>query len=216
MALAIAGVTGIAVNGQREFDGHIQTGGVGYKYRTASQVVGHIAAHVDVVAVIVLAILGAVHLVRHACPLGVVACGFEAAGQSAHTATTIDVTHTAAKTYGIGCYHTVVVATQVAERYAVACALTLVEIKSAQVNPCFLAHRLVHTELGGDALVPYGIVGIVDALIGGVIAHINGVITALGDGGFPDDFALALDVIGSGRLATSTCGERIFEVFITT
>ena len=82
--------------------------------------VGHIAAGIDIVAVIVLTVLRRVDFPRHTCPLGIVAGAFQTTWQSADSITTQDITHTASETNGIGCDDSLMVAAVVGQHDTVA------------------------------------------------------------------------------------------------
>ena len=113
MTLSVLGVSCITVNSERQFYWHVQSCGVRLVDRTSCQMVCHIASHVDVVAIIILTVLSAVHLVRHSCPLCIVACSLKATWQSACSSSAVYVSHTASESHSVGSYHSVVVLTQV-------------------------------------------------------------------------------------------------------
>ncbi len=75
-------------------------------------------------------------------------------------------------------------------------AVSLIKIEGAQIDPCTTAHLLVDMENGALALVPYGIFGIVDAAVHGLVTHIDG-ITSLG---------WEIGLIAGERIATGAGG----------
>ncbi len=70
--MEVLSIASIAMNGKRQFDGHTQSCGVRNKGRTASQIVGHIGTHVDVVGIIVSTLATTIDGVGHTSPLGIV------------------------------------------------------------------------------------------------------------------------------------------------
>ena len=105
-------------------------------------------------------------------------------------------------------------AAEIADDDAVAGSHASVEIESTQINPGGAAHLLVDTELGRNAFVPHGIVGVVDAAGNGLIAHIDGIASGLGKVGLI--VHLAHLVLGACHLSHTgrSCREGILAVAI--
>ena len=162
------------MDGKRQFDGHLQAVAVGHEARAASQPVGHERPRIDVVIVVVLATAGTYHAVGSTRPLGHVARTFKAAGQSAELAATFDVAHSSAEAHRIGCHHTLVVRL-VGQHHSVEGVVSLVKLKGAEVHPRASAHLLVHPELRLLPLVVHRVVGIVDASLQRLVAHVDGI-----------------------------------------
>ena len=162
------------MHGQRKFDRNLQSAAVGRHVAGASgKVVGHERARVDVVAIVVSAVLRTVDVVRHARPLGVIACPFETAGQSAGLPSALYVAHAAAEPYGICRDNAVVVGAPVCQNHAVVLVAALVEVECSEVYPGAAAHPLVYAHLGFHALVPYRVCGVIDAVGQRGVAHIH-------------------------------------------
>ena len=203
MRIAVARKACIAVNSQREFERHIAACGIRHEDGTTCEMVGHIAAGINIVAVVVLTVLRGVYLPRHTCPLRIVARAFQATGQSADGIATLDVTHTTTETDGIGSDNTLMVTTLIGQDHTVAGTGARIEVESAEIDPGGAAHLLIDVILCGDALMPDGVVGIVDAAFERLVADIDGIASCLRDCGLPGDTThlapLASDVCLAGR-----------------
>ena len=169
------------MDGQRQFEGHVAPYGIRDITRAASEIVRHQRTHVDIVAIVVFAVLRAIHAVRHSCPLGIVARALQTAGHTAGGIAATDITHTASETYGISRHHTILMRTQVIEHHTVTRLVALVEIECSEIYPRRTAHLLIHAELGSHTLMPHSVVGIVDAAWHRLIAHIDSISASLGD-----------------------------------
>ena len=75
---------------------------------------------------------------------------------------------------------------------------------------------LVDVELGGDTLMPYGIMSIVDATGYGLITDIDGITACLGNGGQIGGDTFVMTVLDRLYLAHGTGQERILSVEIET
>ena len=103
---------------------------------------------------------------------------------------------------------------QVRERHAVSVALSGIEVKRAQIHPCPSAHLLVHSELRGHTLMPYGVVGIVNALLQRLVTHVNGVAPSLGYGRSPYHGALMILIVGGLRLSRRALFKGVLHVYV--
>ena len=178
---------------------------VGNIGRTSSQQGACQGTNVDVVTVVVLSALGAIDAEWYACPLAVVAGSFKAAWPSADLPATFYISHAASEAYGVGSNHTAVVAALVAKRHAVPLVAAFVKVERAEIDPCRTAHLLVDAELRLFALVPYGVVGIVNAALNGLVADIDGILACLGNGGLVGNGAV-LRLVGCRLSHTGRAG----------
>ena len=210
-AAAVRVETCVAVDGQREFDRDAAAVGVGHETGTAAQQVGHKRAYVDVVAVVVLALLRAVHLVGHAGPLGIVAGTLKGSGKLADEPEALYVAHAAAEADGIGGHHSVVGAL-VGYGDAVELAVARVEVEGAKIDPRRTAHLLVDMELGALAAVPDGVENIVDAVGKRGIADVDGVAASLLKVGLVGGQRVSR--LGTGGLDHARCAgnERVLAI----
>ena len=104
--------------------------------------------------------------------MGIVAGALQTAGQCAGRYPTADIAHTTTKTYGIGCDNSVGT-TQIAKHDAVVLVFASLEFKSAQIDPSRTTHLLVDTEFCWDALMPDGVVSIINAAFDRLVADID-------------------------------------------
>ena len=173
-ALAVGVEACIAVYGQRQLERNTLSRHVRHIRRAASQPVCHERAHVDVVAVVVLAVLRAIGSIGSSCPLGIVASTLERARHSAGGTAACDVSHSAAEANGIGRHHTSVIA-EVRQLHTVELAVSLVELKGAEIDPCASTHLLVHAEHRLLAFVAHHILRVGHAVAERLIAHVDGI-----------------------------------------
>ena len=73
---------------------------------------------------------------------------------------------------------------------------------------------LVDAELSRDALVPYGIMGVVDAALNGLVTHVDGIVACLRNIGIPTDSALCIGVADGAGLAGCTSLEGILLLLV--
>ena len=203
------------MDGQRQFYRNVTTNGIWCKNRTATKQVGHQGTHVEVVAIVVLAILATIYLVRHSCPLCIISCAFQTTGQSAGFAPSFYVTHTTAKADGISRDYAFVLA-EVGYYDLVSFAASLVKIKCTQIDPCESAHLLVDLELSLLTLVVYGIESIVNTLCYSLIADVYSIASCFRDGGLIGDGALPGTVVRGFCHACRTGHEGIVLVLVST
>ena len=184
-------VTGVAMHGEHQFDGHALAATVGHEYGTTGEPVAETGAGVEVVVVVVGVVETVVNGVGSTAPLGGIAGAFQTAGQTAGPAAPRDVAHAAAESHGIGGHHAMGLAV-VAHYHHVVAAAALVELEGAEIHPGAAAHALVDLEHGLAALVPHRVLGIVNRLGKGLVTHVHGVAARLGDVGLIDYLAQAL------------------------
>ena len=122
------------MNSQRQFDRHLAPCAVRQIDGASSEIVGHTRTGIDIVAIIVLSVLGAIHGVGHASPLGIVARTLEAARQETHLALAPRIAHTATNAYTIGCDDAIAIA-QVIKHDTVTIVIALVELERAEIHP---------------------------------------------------------------------------------
>ena len=101
-------------------------------------------------------------------------------GQSADSLTASDITHAATETDSIRRHHTTLVAL-VRQCHTVELTIPLVKLESAEIDPGAATHPLVDMEDGALTLVPYRIFRIVDAVVHGLVTHIDGIASRLGE-----------------------------------
>ena len=143
----------------------------------------------------------------------IVACTLIAAGHTTGGVASADVTHAATEAYGISSDDTFVF-TEVAECDAVLSAVACIEVERTQIDPGGTAHLLVHTEFGGDAFVPYGVTGIIDAAGYGLITDIDGITACLRNGGQIGGETLVTCMLHRLYLTHGASQERILSVEI--
>ena len=93
----------------------------------------------------------------------------------------LDITHATTKAHSIGSNHTFMMSALIAEYDAIARTGALVEIEGAQIHPRRTAHLLINMKLGRNALMPYGIMGIIDTALYSLIAYIDSIATFFGN-----------------------------------
>ena len=106
----------------------------------------------------------------------VIACSLQAARHSTRLASAYDISHTSAKTYRIRCHHTFIFR-NVAYDDHVPLTAPRIKIEGAKVHPCAATHLLVYVERGCLSFVVYGVVGIINATLHSLVAHVNGITT---------------------------------------
>ena len=213
--LTVACIAGIAVNGQRQFDGHPASCRIGHIAGAATQQIGHIGSHVDIVAIVVLTLLAAIDLVWHACPLGEIAGAFQTTGHPTEFSATLDVAHATSEAYGIGCHNTRLAA-EVGEHHAVLLVAAFVKVEGAEIHPGRATHLLIDVELGGYTLMPHRVTGIIDTAFNSLITDIDGIASCLGDGRLVGDEALASGLCRCRCHTDGTCLEGILMIHVVT
>ena len=231
-------ITGITMHSQRQFDRHPESLLVGHIARTATHVVGHERARVDVVGIVVSAQSAACHrLVGHASPLGVIACTLKASRQTARNGRggqlaarggsvlrqiyalkgqTGDITHAATKPDGIGGDYRFLATAQIAHRHTVILAATLVKVEGTEIHPCAASHPLVNPYFGGLTFVPHCIYHIVGTVGKCGIADIHGISASLGELGLIGHDTRFLGLLCCRAQAYRARREGVFLVEIQT
>ena len=198
------------MQGQGQFERYFQSGFVGIVYGTATQVVGHERAGVDVVVVVIGSVALAVDRVRHACPLCPVAGSFQVAGQAAGAVSAHNVAHTTAETDRVGTDHAFLFAFVAQYDHAVVIG-AFVKFEGAQVDPCTASYLLVDFEFGDSTVVEDQVFGIGYAFRKGLVADIYGVAAFFGD--IRNPFGKGFFRFGLCRDKTGgPVGERIVSV----
>ena len=64
--------------------------------------------------------------------------------------------------------------------------------------------------------MPDGVMGIVDAALDGLIAHVDGIVASLRNGWIPSDGALHAGVADGSRLSGGTCFKGVLTLLVAT
>ena len=145
--------------------------------------------------------------------MGIIAGSLVATGHTTRGVAPADVTHATTEAYGISGNDAITLA-EIAECDAVLGIGPCIEVECSQIYPSGTTHLLIHMELSGDALVPYGVTGIVDAARYCLVTDIDGITACLRDGWEIGGMTFVMMILYRLNLANRTSLERILTIYI--
>ena len=91
-----------------------------------------------------------------------------------------------------------------------------IEVEGAEIDPGGTTHLLIDAIFGGDALMPDGIVGIVDAAFDSLVTDVDRIASCLRDRWLPGDTTHLTPFASDFSLAGCSCPEGVLVVEIRT